>query len=800
MNSWRRGTIFVWMLGMLACRTSYAEDMSNDPSSSVLSPGAAAAALAAAAQAHDITLFLEVFINGEPTNKIVSFIQRDGHLWIQQSDLRALSIDILATGHAPNDAEQIDLSSLTGVHYRYLASQQRIELSLSDAVRAPYALGRTHAANTHAASGTGLVLNYDGYVSTDPQLLDSTIFTVSTQQRLFSPLGVVENAEITTFSNGLTRSQRLSTTYQYDDPDRLTTVDVGDANTGSLAWTRSVRFGGVQYRRDFSLAPDLVTFPLPQLNGSAAVPSTVDLYVNNVRQLTSNVPSGPFVINGAATITGGGVATVVVRDAMGRQISASLPIYVDSRLLASGLSSYSVEAGFLRYGFASTSDDYQGHGVVSGTWRYGLNNSVTLESHAETTNDLVNAGGGALVRLGSLGVLRGALIGSSGPARSGEQATLGYQVVLPRVSITAQTTRTFRDYSDLASIDSTPPPKYQDQVSVSMPLAKERSIGASYVRLDDDIAGRSKIGAAWYSIRVSRAVSAYLNVSRDFDHSRSLTAYLGISIDLARRLTSFTDAGIQGGRASYGTSVYRTADYQGGVEWSGQAERTNGMTLDTARVGYLGHDGEIIGSVQQVAGHSNLSLEGVGALVLMDGALEPSRRVGEAFALVSTDGVPHVPVMHENQLIGMTDGSGHLLVTDLNAYEHNSIGIDSMQLPADFKLPVTAIDVTPRGQSGVLAHFPISRYSAAIITLVDDAGHPLPVGAIVHVLESGEDFVVGYDGEAFIEDLKPQNHMVVTAPGYRCTAQFEFTHGERRSGLVNSPEAVICGTRGVHQL
>jgi outer membrane usher protein len=800
MNSWRRGTTIVWMLGIMASSAIRADDGDNDPSSSVLSPQAAASALANADRMQGVILYLEVIVNGEPTNKIVSFVQRQGHLLAQQSDLRGLGFNLEAAGHLANDSELIDLATLPGLRYRYLSNQQKVEMSLSDAIRAPHALGRNGQSGVHATSGTGLVFNYDAYAATDPQALHESSLALSSEQRLFSPYGVLDNTELTTLTHGMQHQERLSTTYRYDNPDALTSLDIGDNITSSLAWTRSVRFGGVQYRRDFTLAPDLVTFPLPQLTGSAAVPSTVDLYVNNVRQMTSDVPSGPFVINGAATITGGGVATVVVRDAMGRQISASLPIYVDSRLLARGLSSYSMEAGFLRYNFGLHSNDYQGHAAASGTWRYGLNNIATLEAHAEATDDLGAAGAGALVRVGNFGVLRGALSGSSGPGRGGEQGTLGYQIILPRISVTAQTTRAFHRYSDLAAIDATPPPSFQDQVSVSVPLPKERSLGASFVRVSDSIAGYSKIGAAWYSVRVSHAVSAYLNVSRDFEHARSLTAYLGVSVDLGSRLTSFSSVGEENGHPAYGSSLYRSADYQGGLEWSAQANRVNGQTIGAGRLGYLGQDGEIIASAQDNAGHTNVSLEGTGSVVWMDGALEPARRVGEAFALVSTDGLANVPVMHENQLIGHTDGSGHLLVTDLNAYQHNAIGIDSMQLPADTKVPITAVDAAPRSQSGVLAHFPISHYVAASITLVDDNQLPLPVGARVHVLETGEDFVVGYDGQAFIEDLQPENHLVVDAPNYQCAAQFNYKRDDNQSGLIGNLGSVRCRSKGVHQL
>ena len=73
---------------------------------------------------------------------------------------------------------------------------------------------------------------------------------------------------------------RLDTRWLYENPDTLMTYAAGDIISGSLNWTTSIRMGGVQIRRDFSLRPDLVTQPMPQFSASAAVPSTVEVYAN----------------------------------------------------------------------------------------------------------------------------------------------------------------------------------------------------------------------------------------------------------------------------------------------------------------------------------------------------------------------------------------------------------------------------------------------------------------------------------------------------------------------------------------
>ena len=99
---------------------------------------------------------------------------------------------------------------------------------------------------------------------------------------------------------------RLDSTYVYSDPDTLRRYRLGDFITGGLGWTRPVRLGGVQVNSDFSMRPDLVTFPLPSVEGSVAVPSTVDVLVNSTRLLSRQVQPGPFQIPQLPVITGAG--------------------------------------------------------------------------------------------------------------------------------------------------------------------------------------------------------------------------------------------------------------------------------------------------------------------------------------------------------------------------------------------------------------------------------------------------------------------------------------------------------------
>ncbi|TCG05494.1 hypothetical protein BZM27_33340 [Paraburkholderia steynii] len=155
-----------------------------------------------------------------------------------------------------------------------------------------------------SASGTGLVINYEFSAQTN----SPTQYGLYSEERFFYPGGLLDNTGTAYWYRNLHRYVRLDTTWSHSNPDTMVTTRVGDTISSSLTWTRPVRLGGAQVSRDFTLRPDLITYPVPTLAGSSAVPSAVDLYVNNVRQFTGSAPSGPFVINAVPAINGAGEA------------------------------------------------------------------------------------------------------------------------------------------------------------------------------------------------------------------------------------------------------------------------------------------------------------------------------------------------------------------------------------------------------------------------------------------------------------------------------------------------------------
>src|SRR5471032_2019810 len=511
---------------------------------------------------HDV--YLEVELNGQRTSVIAQFRELNGHLAATGKDLGNIGLALDRLGIA--DTADVQLDSIPGLHYTYDAARQTVSLQVPDSIRKPYTFDTRALVKTPpATSSRGLLINYDAYAqsNTDAQL------AIWSEERYFDPTGVFSNTGIAYLYRNQHRYTRYDTSWSISNPDTLNTTQIGDTISSSLAWSRSIRISGFQWRSNFALRPDLVTFPVPALGGSAVVPSSVDLYINSVRQYSGNVPSGPFIVNSVPGITGAGQATVITHDALGRTVATSVPLYVDTRLLASGLSSYSFEAGFLRRNYGIDSFDYDTRPAMSGSARYGVNDFLTVEGHAEATGGLYNAGGGALVRLGMAGVVNGSLLGSAGRL-AGTQAILGYELIEPHFSIDAQTIRAFGNYGDLAARDGTPVPTATDQVTLALPFYSSQTISLSYIGFKVAQALPSQIGSVSYTVSFGNLMSLNLSAYQDFKQHDSRGVFLSMSFGLGHNTSINATVGRQNGQSNYNVNAIRPPDYDGGWGWGVQ--------------------------------------------------------------------------------------------------------------------------------------------------------------------------------------------------------------------------------------
>ncbi len=101
---------------------------------------------------------------------------------------------------------------------------------------------------------------------------------------------------------------------------------------------------------------------------------------------------GDFLLDTLPSFTGSGQAQVVITDINGQRRTVQLDLYGAPGMLAEGLSSGSLDIGWMRQNYALRSNDYAPSPVLDAGWRYGVNNRLTLTLHTEQQSKCTMSG------------------------------------------------------------------------------------------------------------------------------------------------------------------------------------------------------------------------------------------------------------------------------------------------------------------------------------------------------------------------------------------------------------------------
>lgn len=753
-------------------------------------------------------LYLQVSINGNRITTLLPFEQKGSNLWASPEVLQKIGFKQVEQG-----AAMIDLSTLSGVAVSYDAAGQVLALvaPAESLDLDTTTLQSSQVETIQATSGTGALLNYDLYAVHNPD--SNSTMSASSEVRFFSPLGVLNNTMLTTLqtqsSSGSrsgssyydyhrrTRNVRLDTAWNSYWPENEISLSLGDTTTSYLPWTRSIRVGGIRLGRDFSLQPYRITSPLPAFMGTAVLPSAIDLYIDGIKRYNGQLPAGPFQLENMPVVSGMGNAQVALTDALGRRTVVDIPFYSSNTLLAKGLSDWSVEAGYVRkdYGYASFS--YEKDPVYSGTVRYGISNNLTLEAHGEYSSQAATLGAGAVATVGVLGQVSASYSASRSEGLQGSKYSLGYQWQNRRFNIGMSTVRSSENYRDVASVYSnSSTPRVTESAVAGVSLDKLGSLNLSYVRTRygknipsayyyngsnnnaytyySSAATSSRYVGAYWSKSFGNHATVSLSYNRSLNSPRTNTVFLGLSMYFDNNLTVGSSVQRNNGQDSYGLSASQWTREETGWNWTVQGQKNQQSTYGNAEVSYRSLKGDYRVGVNAYD-HTNSAYAGAsGSVVTMDGSLFAGRKVYDGFAVVSTSGVPDVPVMLQNRQIGLTDAQGRLMISPLSAYQKNQVSIDPLNLPTTMKIDKVNIDVAPQRASGAIVKFDLRPVRAATIILHDRAGQLIAVGAPLNLNGTITGSVTGYDGLAYLEDLENDNTLVVSLPQGPCTVQFSY--------------------------
>ncbi len=758
------------------------------------------------AQDQTVPLYLEVFVNGQPTNKVAAFTRLpDGRFAATRAELEDLRIETGDSG-APEDL--ILLESVDSLTFMYDEASQQIDivLDVSAIEHKTYLASGGDGVSSRASATTGAVLNYGLYGSINEEILGyADVYdgmSANLDGRLFGDFGTIESSTILGFAGLDTR--RLGTNWSYSFPDTLVSVRAGDFISGGLSWTRPIRMAGFQVHRNFDLRPDLITKPLPSVSGSAAVPSTVDVYVNNIKTYSKDVPSGPFTISQLPVISGSGVTRVVVRDATGRETISETPFYSSNDLLREGVLDYSAEVGFARLNYGYLSNDYENSPVGLGSFRYGFNDYLTLAGHTEAGLGVFNGGGGLLTQVGLLGTAELGVSVSSYDGSVGSQLFAAFRGEYKRITFNARIQRAFDDFTDVAahavdfvpqffsasSIANAAPAKAIDFFSVGVPIdLTGGNLSFSFLHNERAAGDTFDVGSLSYSQKVTENISMHSTGFRDFSADGNTGLYVGVSVSLGDRQSLSSGLSSDSDGVGYTGTYTKTADRKpGSVGWRIQG---NGGKNSYQQAGIEYHASKAL--LRGTIARSNSGVSGSyyvdGAVAMTADGVFLAPRIDDSFAIVDA-GAPDVEVRLENRVIGHTDSDGKLLVTGLHAYQKNKITIDPNSLPLNAHIPDTDMEAIPADRSGLSVRFNVdSAPKAALVEFRKADGAFVEAGYTGRLVTTGEEFVVGYDGRGYIQGLGAINSVEIELVEGTCRARFPFAPDRASQVFI---EGVVC--------
>ena len=702
-------------------------------------------------------LLLEIWINGRDTQLVTRVEEKNGKLGIANADLADAGLAVARTGtrwldengdiHAEEDVPGQRLL-LTLAPSRLSQTTVDLRPSIVEDVM-PAARG---ASLGYTVSATANDIAHPRNTSSAGAALALTLFQDNAR---FTATGFA--------TAGLSvRSARLDTALEFDTPSAPRRVIFGDAITGVPQWARSVRFGGVEIATDFSQQPDRVTFPLPQFFGVAAVPSTVDVFVGANRVFGGTVNDGPFALDNLPVMTGGGSATVVVRDVLGRQTSQTISLYTDPSLLRDGLSSYALDAGFLRRDYGLSSADYATP-FFSGTWRRGFSDA-TAQLHGEFAQALSLASGGVAFNIGSFGLFSTDAAASHHDGHRGAMASARFATRAGALSFFGDIAATAGRFTDLASLSGDLFPELQYETGLSAALGRGGALSLSWIGRRMRDAPAENLVTASYSLSLGSGLFFGLTGFRDFSND-SWAGQLFVSLPLDDAIVS-ASASAGTGETSAQLTYDKPVDPDGGFGYRVLAGTRPSQRAEADATWITDH-GEWDGAAAIANGQTALRLDGSGGVVLLDDHLFATRAPDDAVALVEA-GAPDVGIYRENRIVAHSDANGDALLTGLNAYAANRIAVDPRDYPMDADVAATSrIVVPPRGAGVIVNLAPAMHHSFVAIVRFAGGGFPA-LGALLHMRGPSPPLIVGRDGEVFFGDLDGPADATVDASGGRC--------------------------------
>jgi outer membrane usher protein len=585
---------------------------------------------------------------------------------------------------------------------------------------------------------------------------------------------------------------RTSSYYQKDLPDKMQSFVIGDTVNSDGNWSRSANYFGVRWSRNFSTQPGYIYTPNPIISGSAALPSVVDVYVNNQKTFSQKINPGPFDITHLPVPgNGAGQVNLVVKDILGNEQIITKNFYQSPILLAKGENDFSLESGFLRKNYGTKSNDYQ-DGFAAGTYVHGITNSITARGRFELQQDRQAAGGDVALTLGNFALVQASIASSNDSVRgTGNQYGANIENIGQFLKTSIGVKRFDKDFSQFASTSDETKPKTRTNAFLSFPIPIiNNNISLGYIsqtNWDSDPFKNAYISSGYalpYGANLALSYNKRLDIVNNWGASVVFTLPIG---DYNTRFDHTVDPS---GKITDTYALSTNVPAGPGMGWSIINEdlksnvKTN-LTLNSNTAQYTGQ----INVQDGITTGKRLGVNGT--VGLLDGEVFASRYVNNSsFAVVKTEGLKDIKIYNQNNMVAVTNNKG-TAAFPIRPYEKTKIEIKDNEIPLEATAEVLEMNPVAYARSGLLVKFPIQMSKNALVRIHLPNDTPIPAGATVNMASSKENYIAGRNGEVYLTNLSQKNQLTVSWLENICELNLEIDMTQQQEQIIGPIKCVL---------
>lgn len=723
----------------------------------------ALAALLGSPSRADEEVILKVMLNGEPRGDFFVALSPGGDALLPPEDFSQLGFRAAPAAVDRGGKRWISLKSLSpAIRFRIEGSSLLIEADPRQLTETSVDFGADPTPPPIPLQGFSAILNYDLAVqgSDKPRALSLTLPSElavrASDLLLYSGFFYARTA-------AENKAVRLLSNATWDDPAARRRLVFGDfaATSGPLG-SGSV-LGGISLSKNFSLTPRFFRGSRLDFAGLIQSPSEVDVYVNGVLVRSVRASPGELTLRNIAPIGGYGVATVVIRDAYGREQRFPSSFYFSPRLLAPGVDEYGYHLGFKRGRLGEASLAYDGLALL-GHHRLGLTRSLTAGLGLEADQHLLNSSAEVSFALFPLGEVAAAAAASRSTGKPGFAGSLAWsfasRVIGGGLSVRAMS-------ADYASLDvATAQPKPRLAVSATLGAGSTRlgSLTASLSATDERAGPNTSRIAISYGRTLLQNLSLLFTASQARAESTVNEVFAGINIGLGDRVSASANHQSQGSTRRETLRLQQSPPLGTGFGYRLLAENSSSfsagepLSADGA-VQYKGTHGVYSLEAGSSAGQRFVVGQAAGSIVATGDGVHAARPVADSFAVVRVGNANDTRIYYSNQEVGVARVDRPLVIPSLVSYDDNRISIDDRDIGIEYRTAETARNVTTGWRGGGTVQFPIVKMQAfegRLFLLEAGTRRPAEYATLELELPAGpRESVVGRGGELYLENLPP---------------------------------------------